>query len=207
MNWLLRQLRNKFVAGLLAAVPLVIVIVAALWVEEHTRPISTTLLGFHFPGLGVLVALAGVFLLGLLVTSVLGKWFLYLLDRVLEHVPGFHILYHSWKDVLVMRPGQANTFSHVVLVPNPEGKGAQFGFTSGVAIPGDPNTWCVFLPNIPNPLSGRLLLFPKECCIPVKLNVAEAFKFLLSTGNYLPANLEGLSAQEEQSSQAPQQMS
>jgi uncharacterized membrane protein len=51
---------------------------------------------------------------------------------------------------------------------------------------------CVFLPGIPNPLSGRLVIVERELCLPLPLSMDEAFKFLLSTGNYLPPELRGL---------------
>ena len=193
MSWLSRHLRYTLLAGLLAAVPLVILAWAASWIETHTRPLGNWL-GFDVPGLGILIALAAVYLLGLAFTSALGWVMLRVLDRFLEHVPGFHHLYHAWKETVVLSPTQASIFHQVVLVPSPDGKSAQFGFASGEPLPGDERTWCVFLPNIPNPLSGRLMLFDRDSCLPLKMSVAEAFKLLLSTGNYLPPDLHGLGA-------------
>jgi uncharacterized membrane protein len=80
-----------------------------------------------------------------------------------------------------------------VLVPNQMG-GAQVGFTSGRPLPGDPRSICVFLPGIPNPLSGRLVIVARDQCAPLALSMEEAFKFLLSTGNYLPPQLQGMQA-------------
>jgi uncharacterized membrane protein len=202
MNWLLRHLRNKLGAGLLAAVPLVVVGVGAMWVDSHTRPLAD-LIGISFPGLGVLLAVVGVYVLGLIVTSIFGRIFLRGLDRLLEHVPGLRYLYHAWKEVLVLSPSRASTYHQVVLAARADGTSAQVGFTSGQSVPGDPETICVFLPNLPNPLSGRLKLFRKSCCTPLKVSVADAFKFLLSTGNYVPPELEGLSARQSASMREP----
>src|SRR5262249_1802401 len=165
MKWFLKHVRTTLLAGALAAIPLIIVIYAATLIERYTRPLTEPL-GFHFPGLGVLVALVGIYLLGLIVTSILGKLALRLLDRVLERIPGFNQLYHAWKDVVLLPPGRSDTFNQVVLVPSADGKSAQIGFASGDALPGDGRTWCVFLPNIPNPLSGRLMLFDRDSCWP-----------------------------------------
>src|SRR5436190_895845 len=112
---LLDHLRNKLVAGVFAAVPIVVVAYAAYWIEANTRAVA-----------------------------------------------------------------------------------AQVGFTSGRALPGDPKNICVFLPNIPNPISGRLVIVPRNVCSPLKLSVEEAFKFQLSSGNYLPPALVGFpSAQKK----------
>jgi uncharacterized membrane protein len=187
MSWLGRHLRNKLAAGVLAAIPLVIVVYGFFWIEEHTQPLVEPYLGVRIPGLPIVVALIAVYLLGLIVTSFLGGLFLALLDRVLEHVPGFRLLYHAWKDVVLLPKDRAGTFHLVVLVRRGDPEGMALGFTSAEELPGEPGRWCVFLPNVPNPLTGRLVIVPKEQCVPLKMSVIEAFKVLLSTGNYLPS--------------------
>lgn len=195
MSGLADHLRNKFLAGILAAGPIVILVVGALWIEEHTR-VLTQPLGFHFPGLGFLVALVAVYLLGLLVTSLLGRLLLGLVDSILSRVPGFKLLYRAWKEILVVAPEKAGMFDKVVLVPN-AGVGVQLGFTNGTSLPGDPNSICVLLPGVPNPIAGRLVLMPRESCLVLALPIEEAFKFLLSTGNYVPPALQGVITRPE----------
>ena len=196
MKWLPTHLRNKFLAGALAAGPLVVLVWGAVWLEQHTRPLAEPF-GIHFPGLGILMAVAGVYLLGVLVTSVLGAIALRLADRFLVRIPGFNLLYQAWKDVLVLPPSKASIFSHVVLVPDPDRNAAQLGFICGEGLPTDSRTCCVFLPSVPNPLSGELHLVGRETCVPLAVSVQEAFKFLLSNGNYLPAGLRGMGACEQ----------
>lgn len=193
MSWLTNHLRNKFLAGILAAGPLVVLVVGAMWIEERTRVLAEPL-GFHFPGLGFLIAVAGVYLLGVIVTSLLGRVLLRLADSVLRRIPGFNLLYRVWKEVLVVAPDRAGTFDKVVLVPAGVGQGLQLGFTSGYGLPDDPDSICVFVPGVPNPIAGRLLLIPRASCLTLSLSAEEAFKFLLSSGNYLPAQLHGRTA-------------
>jgi uncharacterized membrane protein len=189
MQWIQTHLRNKFLAGGLAAGPIVVVVWVILWLDEHTRPL-TELLGFHFPGLGILIAIAAVYLLGLVVTSLVGTFFIRLVDHALQRVPGMNQLYRAWKDVLVQPLDKAGTFHEAVLVPIGEGpQHWQLGFTSGLPLPGDPAGLCVFLPGVPNPLTGRLILVPRAACMPLGIPVEEAFKFLLSTGNHVPPEL------------------
>jgi uncharacterized membrane protein len=192
---LLDHLRNKLVAGVFAAVPIVVVAYAAYWIEANTRAVAAPL-GYNVPGLGVLIVLVGVYLLGVLVTSVLGRLLFGLANAFFKRVPGLRLLYQAWKDLLVVSPEQAGMFHQAVLVPVGEGR-AQVGFTSGRALPGDPKNICVFLPNIPNPISGRLVIVPRNVCSPLKLSVEEAFKFQLSSGNYLPPALVGFPNDEK----------
>jgi len=190
MSRLFDHLRNKLVAGVFAAVPIIIVVYAAVWIEANTKVLAEPF-GVKAPGLGVLIAVVGVYLLGVLVTSVVGGLVFGLANAFFRRVPGLRLLYQAWKDLLVVAPDQAGMFHQCVLVSVGEER-AQVGFTSGRSLPGDPKSICVFLPNIPNPISGRLVIVPREVCAPLKLSVEEAFKFQLSGGNYLPSALMGL---------------
>ncbi len=190
MEALQRHLRNKLLAGALAAGPIVALIWGAIWLEEHAKPLAGPL-GVYFPGLGTLLAVLGVYLLGLIITSLLGKLLLRLVERVLLRIPGLNHLYRAWKDVVGTPTSKQGVFDQVVLVPTSEGKGAQLGFHSGTGVPGDEQTLCVFVPGSPNPITGRLVLVPRNECRPVPISLEEAFKFLLSTGNYLPPGLRG----------------
>lgn len=189
MTSLLEHFRNKFVAGALAAVPVAIVVYAGWWIETNTRAVGAAA-GWNVPGLGVLIVLVGVYLLGLLVTSIIGRFVFGLLNAVLKRVPGLGILYQSWKDLLVTPPDQKGLYSKAVIVSVGEGR-SQIGFTSDRPLPGDPSSVCVFLPNVPNPFAGELVVMPRSACRPLDMSVEEAFKFQLSSGNYLPPKLVG----------------
>jgi uncharacterized membrane protein len=190
MKWIKMHLHDKLLAGLLAAVPLVVVFGAASSLEAHTEPLAKPL-GVHFPGLGFVLALVLIYLLGVIVTSFLGRVALGLVDRLLCQVPALSHVYRTWKDVLIVSPREGGVFHQVVLVGSPSGPGAQLGFTSGHGLPGDPNSICVFLPGIPSMLSGRLVIVSRDSCTRLDISVEEAFTFLVSMGNHLPAGLRG----------------
>jgi uncharacterized membrane protein len=194
MHKLGTHLRNKLLAGAVTAAPVVVIIFGAIWLEQNTRPL-TQLVGLpHFPGLGVVIGLVGVYLLGVASTSLVGGVVARWMDYLLRRIPGLNMLYRAWKDTLFLPPGKTGVFHQVVLMPSRDSIGRQIGFTSGETIPGDPPRCCVFVPSLPNPLSGQLVLIPSEACSPLQVSVEEAFKFLLSTGNYLPPGLVGKTA-------------
>jgi uncharacterized membrane protein len=189
MAGLQAHLRTKLLAGALAAGPVLAVAWAAVWVEQQTRPLAQAV-GWDVPGLGVVIALAGVYVLGLLVTSLFGRLFLRLLDWALDRLPGLRLLYRTWKDVTA--PGREGVMGRVVLVLHPGGRSGEIGFSGAAPVPGRPRTFCVFVPGAPNPLAGRVLLVDQDACVPLGLSLEEAFKLLVSTGNYLPPGLPGL---------------
>ena len=118
-----------------------------------------------------------------------------MLDRVLRRVPVLRELYSAWKQVALTPGGTEGVFSHVVLIPIDETGGRHvLGFTSGRPIERDPGSICVFVPAAPNPLTGRMYFVKCDRCVNVDLSTEEAFKILLSTGNYVPPALGAASS-------------
>jgi uncharacterized membrane protein len=175
------HLRNKLFAGLLAAIPVAGTIVIVWYVDRAAREF------FHVqtPLVGIAIAVAAIYLLGVFVTSVAGKYLLGLFDRTIRRVPGLRDLYRSWKQV-ALTDTQVGIFAHVVLVPDDAGRGVVIGFTSGHAIEGDPGISCVFVPGSPNPTTGKLHFVPTTRCIRLDLSPQEAMKLIISGGNYIP---------------------
>ncbi|MFL5331561.1 MAG: DUF502 domain-containing protein [Gemmataceae bacterium] len=187
MTGILTHLRNKLLAGALSVIPLVIVVYIALFLEEHTKVLEAPL-GIRFPGLGVVIAVLGIYVLGLVVTSFLGQIVLGWLNTLLLKVPGLNLVYRAWKDILVAPPDKTGMFHQAVLVHTGVGQ-AQLGFTNGGPLPGDPESICVLLPNIPSPFSGRLLVVRRDACVFLNLSVEDALKYQLSTGTFVPPGL------------------
>ena len=178
--------RTVLLAGVFAATPLVVTVFFVWYVESVTRQPVRELTGLNIPFLGVVLALILIYLLGLIVTSLFGKWLISRVDALLLRVPVLRELYQAWKHVSVTPGGREGIFARVVLVPAEHGRARTLGFTSGEAIEGDPATCCVFVPAAPNPMNGRLLFVPIAECVLLSTTAEEAFKWILSGGNYVP---------------------
>ncbi len=189
MKWLLPHLRNKLLAGALAAPPLLLLVYAFFLIEHALQPLLEPALGARIVGLPLLVLLVLLYLLGVVVTALLAWLLRSLRDRWRERWQGLGALYQACKDVVVPA-ARAGSFQRVVLVSLPDEKTAQVGFTSGEALPDDPAHCRVFLPGIPNPLAGQLTVVALDRCVPLSLSVAEVFRSLLSAGNALLADLQ-----------------
>jgi uncharacterized membrane protein len=175
------HLRNKLVAGALAAIPLVVTIFILWWVDSKARGIF----GVDQPFVGIGIAIVGLYLLGLFVTSFVGQFLLGAVDAVLRRLPGLRDLYRSWKQVALTSDTREGIFAHVVLIPG-DGGTRVLGFTSAKGIEGDPAIWCVFVPASPNPTSGRLFFVPAKECLLVGMSSQEALKLVISGGSYVP---------------------
>ncbi len=71
-------------AGALAAIPVVITAFILWYVDTKAR----ALFGAEYPGLGIGITLVLIYLLGLFVSSVLGKFVIGLADGLLRRIPG-----------------------------------------------------------------------------------------------------------------------
>ena len=181
MGWFKAHLRNKLVAGTLAAIPVAVTIFILWYIDSKARDI----LHVRTPVVGIAITIVVIYLLGVFVTSVIGQFVLRLFDGVIRRVPGLRDLYRSWKQV-ALTDTQVGIFAHVVLVPDDAGRGCVLGFTSGHSIEGDPGLSCVFVPSSPNPTSGRLYFVPTTRCIRLEMSPQEALKLLISGGYYVP---------------------
>ena len=56
--------------------------------------------------------------------------------------------------------------------------------------PGNPDLLCVFVPNCPNPITGRLYFVSRGQCQFLKVPTREAMKCVVSGGNFIPEGIE-----------------
>ena len=181
------HVRNKIVAGALAAIPVAITAFILWYVDTKARSMSRSIFGVDYPFLGIGLTLSAIYVLGLFVTSFLGKFLMGVTDGLLRRIPGLRDLYLSWKQIALTTGGHEGMFAHVVLIPDEGGHLRMLGFSSGKPIEGDPNTCCVFVPASPNPTSGRIFFVPIERCVAINMTPQSALKLLISGGNYMPA--------------------
>jgi uncharacterized membrane protein len=188
MPWLQTHLRNTFLAGAFAAIPVVVTVVGAIWIEQVTRePLKS--IGPNIPGLGLIVALVLLYILGLFVSSLIGKFVLSLIDKLLVRLPGVGTAYRAWKEISLNPEGSNGIYNKVVLVPDESGKMRMLAFCSGETVGPDSDMYCVFVPGSPNPINGRVCFVPKNEITPIDLSMEEAFKLILSSGNYVPPDV------------------
>lgn len=186
MDWLKRHLRNTFLTGIFSAIPLVITVVVIWYVEKLTREPLKALFGLDTPFVGIAVAIGAIYVLGVLINSILGRYLLRWLDALLRKVPVLKDIYEAWKQITLTPGGKEGIYAQVVLIPGANEASLELAFTSGDPVEGNPELCCVFVPGTPNPTSGRLVFVARNRIVPLGISAEEAFKFALSGGNYVP---------------------
>ncbi len=128
MQWL----RRSFIAGFFVTVPLVISVVAFVWIfrliDGFVGPFYAAWLNRNVPGLGILTTALVVLLVGAVATNVIGKRLLQKTEGYLLLVPVFRTIYAPVKQLIVaFSPDNEYGFKRVVLVEEPGG-GFVLGF-------------------------------------------------------------------------------
>jgi uncharacterized membrane protein len=190
--------RKYFITGLLIWIPFGI----TLWVINLVVTTMDSLLpavleprgwlGVDIPGLGVVLAVAVVFVTGLLTANIIGQRLVAVWEAVLARIPFFKSIYISVKqvsDTLFSSSGQA--FRKALLVQYPRNGSWTIAFQTGT--PGGDvvnhlrgEYVSVYVPTTPNPTSGFFLMMPKAEVVELDMTVDEALKYVISMGVATP---------------------
>jgi uncharacterized membrane protein len=190
-------MRKYLIAGLLVWIPLVITLfVLKLLIDTMDQTLlllperlrTDALLGFHVPGMGVILTLLIVLTTGVITANFFGKKLLGWWDQILQRIPIVSSVYGGVKqisDTLFSPEGKA--FRKAVLVRYP-----QHDTWTVALLTGEPehevsdhlgtNNYSVFVPTTPNITAGFFLIVPKGDVIELKMTVDQALKYIISMG-------------------------
>lgn len=200
-------MKKYFVTGLLIWIPLVITFVVLAWIITTLDQIlllvpptfrPDALLGFHVPGIGVVVSLVVIVATGLAAANFVGQRMVRFWESLLSRIPVVKSIYYSVKqvsDTLLSSNGQA--FRKALLIQYPrEGMwtiGFQTGSPGGDAAHHLGNEFVsVYVPTTPNPTSGFFLMMPRQDVVELDMSVDEALKYIISMGVVAPPPKTGI---------------
>jgi uncharacterized membrane protein len=210
-------LRNKFLAGLALALPLIITFwilfsiydLLHAWskpalaqvvnlvnefsdepllnIEDPKLESLTNFIGFLF---SVLVILG----LGFMATNVIGVHVVTVVDKLLLRIPLVAVIYRPLKQVIdafrSLGGGAKQNFKRVVYIDYPMPGMRMIGFATGQYC--DPQTGkamtCVLLPTAPSPMTGFLLVVDSDKITDAPITIEEAMKMIISGGLVSPLN-------------------
>lgn len=194
-------LRKYLIAGLLVWLPLAatyFIIRLVLELLDRTilllppeyRPES--LFGFSIPGLGLILALAVLFLTGVLAANFLGKRLVLISENVLNRIPLVRTIYNSVKQITsTVLMTDNKSFSKVVMVEFPRQGAWSMGFLTNDTINHSPvrsgdDLVIVFVATTPNPTTGFLIAVKRSEVVELEISMEEAVKYVMSMGVIVP---------------------
>ena len=197
---MIKKVRHYFATGLLITLPvfftlyLLFVIVRfidGLWgkvINFYLRKY----LGFGIPGLGFILAIITVIVVGFVATNFFGKRLFHAIERWFLRFPFIRQIYPAAKQIVdsfVSKDSPA--FKKVVLVEYPRKGIWVIGFlTNDSFSEANEKTGSellhVFIATTPSPLTGSLVLVPKEEVRFLDISVEEGIKLIVSGGIVKP---------------------
>lgn len=157
---------------------------------EHLHP--DALIGFHIPGLGVIVTLILTMLVGLITKSYFGKKIIDWGEGLFNKIPIIRNVYQPTKQLVdSLFSGGVKNFNRVVLIEFPRKGVYTIAFVTGIAkgeVRDIIEEECinVYVPTTPNPTSGYFIVVPEKEVINLNMTVEEAFRMIISIGLVVP---------------------
>lgn len=196
MEGLKKHLKRKFLTGLLVVIPIVVTVLVIrflfTFMDGLLGPAIARLLGFKVPGLGIIATLIIIFLVGLAVTNYLGTKMMQVGESLVARLPLIKTVYSSAKQLVeaIFLPGK-DAFKRVVLVEFPRKEIYAVGFVTNTMTlelgAGEKRELAsVFIPSVPLPTTGWMLLVPKEDLIPAPFSVETGIRMIISGGVVSP---------------------
>lgn len=183
MKKIYKHITGSLIAGIVALLPVGGLIFIIGYLESTISSSGLSYMPFYFPGFGLLAAAIFIYLIGLLVTTFIGKWIWKRVDSIIDKLPALGRIYQTLKQILGYGEGKDAIFYEVVLVPSKDIKSEELGLVTNKIVDAEGKTKLViFIPGVPNPTSGRLIVMDKELVKPLSMPVNEALKTLVSMG-------------------------
>ena len=197
------HLRHTLGAGILVAVPLGITLfilrflfhfadgILAPYIHFFLRQVFG--FDFYIPGTGVVFGLITLYLAGLLMTNVMGRYLVHRWDNFLARIPLVKTVYFSARQVMeiLSRSRDKQTFRRAVFIdwPTKDSFAVAYVTNESVDASGRREYTC-FIPTSPNPTTGFVLVMEESRVYPAEMSVEDAMKIVMSIGMVVPEVLK-----------------
>ena len=186
------HVQGTTLAGLFELVPIIVTVVVLMviigYVDSAVRGLPFVKgKPWDFWGFGMVVAIVLFYVVGLIISTRIGRMSMGFKDMVLNHIPVVKTVLGVTNQAMASLTSQYQ-FTRVVFVEWPREGMVAMGFVTGRAFNSNTNESIVvvYIPTVPNPTSGNMALVPEEDIIETDLSVEDAMKLVFSGGIVLP---------------------
>jgi len=191
---MLSFLSRNILTGLITILPVVLTLYLLYWLAISAESLLGDAIrlilpeGLYWPGMGVIAALAGAFVVGLLMHAYVVQRLFNLGEQLLYHMPFVNSVYRSIRDFLdYFSPVKKRDFNQVVAVTLGDTGMRAIGFITEANPENLPEGFrredsvLVYLP-LSYMIGGYSVLMPRTAVRPLAMSVEEAMRFTLSAG-------------------------
>jgi uncharacterized membrane protein len=201
------RFRNAFLTGLVIVGPVTITLWIMWgvihWVDAWIKPLlpttfnPDTYLPFPLPGLGLVVAIAGLTVIGALAANLLGRTLVSSGELMLSRTPIVRNVYGALKQIfesVISAAGPNQSFQKVGMIEFPSKEIWSLVFVTGettgeikdISPGGESDLLTVFMPTGIVPPTGFICFVPRSNVVFLSMTVEEAAKIILSGGIVMP---------------------
>ena len=197
MKGLLYHMKKFVVRGILAIIPLAlsIFVIKLLYVNIDKRVVGLLdrTIGFSFPGLGIVLSVAVLYLLGLVASNIAVKKILGLIEDITGRLPFIKTTYQVGKQLAdTLSLSERQVFKRAMLVDYLKPGIWTIGFVTGKIIDRKNNDEVllkVFVPTPPNPTSGTMVVVKESETRDPGWSIEEAIRAVVSGGIIGPSEI------------------
>ncbi len=197
MKDFLKHARSYVLRGLLAIIPLYLSWLAVKFIYIIVdRPVAEKMeqfVGFRVYGIGIMITIILLYFIGLLVSNVVGKQIFKLLENIFNRIPILKTTYQVGKqlsDTFSLSEKQA--FKKAVIVNHLQSGIHIIGFVTGFVLNQRTGEKLikVFVPTVPNPTTGFVVLIKESEIIDPGWTVDEGIRLVISAGIIGPEEIK-----------------
>lgn len=203
MSSIRASFKQKFFAGLIITIPVVITIFVLKWaillVDGVLSPLFDYVIGYHIYGLGFVSSIVLIFMVGVISTTVFGRKLIEYFEKILKKIPVFKGLYSGISQIAkAFSSTTKGAFKKFVIIEYPRKGLFAFGFLTKECViknNSDNSECCVRAVYVPtnNLYLGEIVLCREEEVIYTDMSIEDGIKIVMSGGIATPDMLQCVS--------------
>jgi uncharacterized membrane protein len=183
MNEYTKKQLNYFLIGVLAVIPIVIVLQIIIFVQARVSDLFHIVYGFSdnylYTALVFAVSFVILVSIGQTIVKKGGSWIIRAFDFVIEKIPFLNTIYRVLKKIINMFSSHEQTMAkEVVYVEYPK----EGLWVPAYVINKYENKYVLYVPTSPNPTSGFTVIVDKSKLVKSDMDIEEATSFIVSVG-------------------------
>lgn len=197
MRNFIKHLKIYIFRGILATIPLAlsffVLQLIYVYIDQRIANLFDQLIGFRIPGFGIIIFLIVLYFIGFLTSNILGRKVFNIMENIMSRIPIIKTIYQVGKQLSsTLSLPEKQVFKRVVLVEYFRPGVWTVGFVTGTVLDKKNNEKIlkVFIPTVPNPTSGFLVLLKENQAIDPKWSIEQGMKAVLSGGIIGPEEIE-----------------
>jgi uncharacterized membrane protein len=189
MKNFVKHLKLYVFRGLLALIPIGLTIftirIIYVFIDKRVMEMIDQYIGYRIPGLGLLIFILVLYLTGMITSNILGKRLFGIFDDLISRIPLVNTAYKVGKQLSsTLSLPEKQIFKKAVLVDYFKPDTWVIGFVTGEIKDVGTGKYLlkVFIPTVPNPTSGFLVILKESQVKNPGWTIEEAMKMVISGG-------------------------